>query len=82
LFLISTRGEKQISRGFAIKFWVFLILGLLLCSAGAGFGLTTLGSDEGREWVPFVVGAAGYAFVTFVCWVWSVFNGMIDLRKN
>lgn len=82
LFLISTRGEKQISRGFAIKFWSFLMLGLLLCSAGVGFGLPALGGGEGSAWIPFVAGAAGYAGVTGVCWVWSVFNGLIDLRNR
>jgi hypothetical protein len=82
IFLISTRREKQISRGFAATFWVFLILGLLLCTAGFGFGLPGLGAGEGRTWVPFVLGALVYAFVTFIFWVWSVFNGLVDLRNR
>ena len=47
IILLLEHGEdfrQRVSRGFAIRFWVFLILGLLLSSAGFGFGLTALGS--------------------------------------
>jgi len=83
LFLISTRGEKQISGGYATTFWVFLIAGLVLCSLGCGFGLpATWPPAPGHEWIPFVLGAGAYAAVTFVIWVWSVFNGLIELRNR
>ena len=30
MFIISTRSEKQISRGYAIWWWVFVVLGLAI----------------------------------------------------
>src|SRR6478736_2861212 len=83
LFLISTRGEKQISGSYAVNFWVCLIVGFVLCTLGFGFGLPeTWPPTSGSEWVPFVLGAAGYALVTSFIWVWSVFNGLIELRNR
>lgn len=82
LFLISTRGEKQISRGFAVTFWVLLILGLLLCSAGFGFGLASMWPQPGQTWIPFALGGAAYGCATFFFWVWSVYNGVVDLRNR
>lgn len=83
LFLVSTRGEKQISGGYAIAFWVWLTFGLALCVLGFGFGLPeTRPPALGREWVPFLLGAGVYVVVTFFFWVWSVFNGLIELRNR
>lgn len=83
LFLVSTRGEKQISGGYAVAFWVWLTFGLALCVLGFGFGLpATWPPVSGWEWVPFVLGAGVYAVVTFFSWVWSVFNGLIELRNR
>lgn len=82
MFLISVRGEKQISRGMAVSFWVFLIIGLIVCTAGGGFGLAAVWPRPDQLWVPYVIGAAAYALVTLVCWVWAVFNGLVDLRNR
>jgi hypothetical protein len=82
LFLISTRGEKQISRGFATTFWVLLILGLLLCGAGFGFGFAPRWPEPGQRWIPFAWGAAAYGCATFFFWVWSVYNSVVDLRNR
>ena len=82
LFLISTRGEKQISRGFNITFWVLLILGLLLCCAGFGIGLESVWPEPGQIWIPIALGGVAYGCATFVFWVWSAYNGVVDLRNR
>jgi hypothetical protein len=83
LFLISTRAEKQISGGYAATFWSSLLAGLVLCSAGFGFGLPeTKPLAANPVWLPFALGAGVYACATFVFWVWSVFNGLIELRNR
>ncbi len=82
LFLISTRGEKQISRGYAGVYWVLVILGLMVNSAAAGFGFPDVWPEPGREWIPFVFGAVAFLAVTLLAWVWMVFNSLVDLRNR
>jgi hypothetical protein len=82
LFLISTRSEEQVSRGYAITFWVLLALGFAAACGGLGFGLQRLVASQGRSWLPFVLGAAGYVCLFSATWAWMVFNSLVDLRNR
>lgn len=82
LFLISTRGEKQISRGYAIAYWVLLCLGLVIGSAAGGFGFPGVWPERERAWIPFALGAAGFGLVALAAWAWMVFNSLVDLRNR
>ena len=82
LFLISTRGEKQISRGYAGTYWIFMVLGFVVCSAGFGFGFPTVWPMPGEEWIPFALGAGIFALAGLLAWVWMVYNSLVDLRNR
>ena len=80
--MISTRGEQQVSRGYAWSYWVLVLLGLVLCSAGFGFGLPAVWPRPGEEWIPFALGAAGFLVVACLAWAWMVYNSLVDLRNR
>jgi hypothetical protein len=82
LFLISTRGERQISRGYAIACWVMICLALLICSAAAGFGFPGVWPERDRAWIPFALGGAAFGVVALTAWAWMVFNSLVDLRNR
>jgi hypothetical protein len=82
LFLISTRGEKQVSRGYAVTFWVLVVLGLLVASAATGFAFPDVWPEAGREWIPFALGAVAFFVLWSFAWVWMVFNSLVDLRNR
>jgi len=78
MFLISTRTEKQVSRGFAAGLWVFLILGLLFALGGVFI-------DSTRQIIPLPAGAyvycgLGYLLVLLLGWAWTVYNSLVHLR--
>ncbi|HVU18545.1 MAG TPA: LemA family protein [Candidatus Didemnitutus sp.] len=82
LFLISTRTEAQVSRGYAATFWVLVILGLAAAAGGIGYGLQRLVSDPGRQWMPYALGGASYVLLFFGGWTWMVYNSLVDLRNR
>ena len=82
MFLISTRREEQISSGHASTYWLLLLLGLILCSVGFGFGFPTVWPNAGEEWIPFALGAAVFMPLVLIGWVWTVHNCLIDLRNR
>lgn len=81
LFLISTRTEKQVSRGFTWKVWLWAILGLVV-SLGAGLAWGPL-QPIGRI-TPFPILAAAFAFLVAVAlgWVWTTYNSFINLHHR
>lgn len=82
LFLISTREEKQVSRGYAGTYWGLVLLGLLLCSAGFGLGFPAIWPNAGEEWIPFAIGAIVFGVLVLLAWVWMVHNSLVDLRNR
>lgn len=82
MFLISTRTEQQVSRGYVVLFWVFVILGAILAAAAVGFGFVRFASARMPQWVPFVAGAAGYAALFLGWWLMMAFNSLVDLRNR
>lgn len=82
LFLISTRSEKQITRGMAAGFWVLGCLAMVL-AVGAWVLDDVLRHVEPASRVAtyFTVAAAAVGGWT-LGWVWMVYNSMADLRQR
>ncbi len=76
LFLISTRTEKQVSRGFGIKLWLFLILGFLCMMGGAL--VANLNAPVPAPDL-FLIAFAGYVLLLFTGWAWMVYNSLVNL---
>jgi hypothetical protein len=78
MFLISTRTEKEISRGYGWAWYGWNLLGLLFAAGGA---VLTAGPQ-----VPPAAAAAVsivlYLAVLLIGWAWVVFNSMVDLRNR
>src|SRR6185295_18583324 len=68
IFMISTRSEEQISRGYGTAFWGWGIFGLLL-SVGAVFAL-----DMGKSPPAYFLAALGYLTLWIVGWIWMAYN--------
>jgi hypothetical protein len=82
MYLISVRSEEQVSRGFGGAFWGWVIGGLVLSVAGFIGRDVGMGLDPGQRWWIYVLAAIGYLAVYGLCWVWMVFNSMVDLRQR
>jgi hypothetical protein len=82
MFLVSTRSEKQISRGYGRWFLFLAVLGLVIAlGSGAGWAvLIRTGGDI--SWQPFVVMAAGYLIILVLIWVWTTYNSLINLHHR
>lgn len=50
MFLISTRDEKAVSRGMAIRYWAWLVMGGLLAAGGTVGRDVAMGLDPWRHW--------------------------------
>jgi len=82
LFLISTRTEKQVSKGFRLQFWLLGLLGLVLCVGSLVVGAAQSHHNPSAE-IPLFVGAGSvYVVAWLLGWVWMVYNGMIELRQR
>jgi hypothetical protein len=84
LFLISTRSEKQVSRGYWWTFWLLGLLGLGL-AGGTAYWLGRGASHGGTlgPGVPLFV-PVGLAYLTL--WLlgsaWMMYNSLVDLRQR
>lgn len=78
MFLISTRTEKQISRGYGWAWYGWNVAGLVSSVGGA---IPAFGAQV----PPVLVGVlAGTVYLLFLLlgWTWVVFNSMVDLRNR
>jgi hypothetical protein len=82
MFLISTRTEEQISRGFGGAFWGWGIFGLVLSVGAMIWRDTQAGLQPEQRWPVYLLVATAYHFTGAVGWVWMVFNSFIDLRQR
>ncbi|MGZ4971176.1 MAG: LemA family protein [Limisphaerales bacterium] len=80
MFLISTRSEEQISSSFGWGEWAWGFFGLVLCLVGA-YALSYLQTSQPNPIVLVLAGVV-YLGVAAGCWVWMVFNSLIDLRQR
>jgi hypothetical protein len=82
IFLISTRTEKQISRGLAAQFWIIGILAMLLAAAGWVVADKLQGLPLDRRVAVYVAAALAAVGAWILGWVWMVYNSMADLRQR
>jgi hypothetical protein len=74
-FLISTRSEEQIGRGWTAGAWSFGILAAVPAAGGAW--IASVGRPEA------VVGAAlGTWALWTLGWVWTAYNSLVNLRQR
>ena len=77
MYLISTRTEKQISSGFAIGLWAFLISGLVCSLGGALFANLGLHANLPQL---YAFAIFGYLLILSLGWSWTVYNALVNLR--
>jgi hypothetical protein len=82
MFLISTRSEEQLSRGYNRWFWGWNICGGVLAAAGLVARDLALHLDPALRWPFYVAAASGYAFVAAIGWLWMAYNSLIELRQR
>jgi hypothetical protein len=80
LFLISTQTEKQISRGYAVWFGLWTLLGLL-CALGGGAGWSLL-ADNQLKWERPLIMAAIYLALLLLVYIWTTYNNLINLHHR
>ncbi len=79
MFLISTRTEKQVSRSYALSFWLWSILGLAAIIAGA-IGHTML-ETQSVLWQPPAIATGAFIAAVVLGWIWTAYNSLINLRN-
>ncbi|MEY2408686.1 MAG: hypothetical protein QOF48_1356, partial [Verrucomicrobiota bacterium] len=82
LFLISTRTEQQVSRGFTGSFWGWGIFGFVLAPLGVIVTDAISHVDLETRWPVYVVAAGVYLLAAAVGWTWLAFNGLVELRQR
>jgi hypothetical protein len=80
MFVISTKTEKQVSRGYAGGFWGLLVPALILVMGGI-IGTMAI-YKTGIQWQPLVIGFAAFLFIIFIGWLWTVYNSLVSLRQR
>ena len=81
MFIISMRSERQISSGYLVGFWVWLVLGLLFAAGGA-IGWNLINYDNLAVWPPYLIAAGGYLILLGIGWLWTVYNSLVNLHHR
>ncbi len=87
LFLISTRSEQQVRRGYAAQFWGLGFLGLLFW-VGAWIVRDHVAPGPYQppqppaRVLPYVGLGAAYLGVAALLWFWMAYNSLVDLRQR
>ncbi len=84
LFLISTRTEKQVSRGFRLGSFLLPLLGLVLVVGGFVVGniVGDARRPEAEDTARFAAVAGAFVLAWLVGWFWMLYNSLIDLRQR
>jgi len=78
LFLISTRTEEKVIRGYGAWSWAIWVLALLTAgAAGVPFADAAAGPVG---FVPLVVGVVAFFLLWGLCWLWMAYNSLVALR--
>ncbi len=82
LFLISTRTEKQVARGYGWSYggWA-LFAGVLWLGSFVVVDLVR-NRDLAKRWAWYVPPALGYLLAIAIGWVWGAYNSLVDLRQR
>jgi hypothetical protein len=82
LFLISTKSEKQISRGYGLWYGLLVILGGLISAGGGWIWAIVSEGDFGLDWKAFVIMICGYIVIFVLGWIWTNYNSLINLHHR
>lgn len=84
LFLISTRAEDKVQRGYAAWSWVLWSLGLIVAAAGVVLAMRQGNAPVTFESTirPVLIAIWAYLTVWAFGWIWMVFNSLIGLRNR
>jgi len=80
MFLISTRSEEKVLRGYAAGSWVTWALGLG-AAAGAAWGWAQPDAPQ-RATGMALAGAGAFGGLWLAGWTWMVFNSLVTLRQR
>lgn len=80
LFLISTRTEEKVARGYSLGSWALWSVGLLAAAAAPLVLAKGLELPISPLWIP--AAGATYFLLWALCWVWVVFNSLVGLREG
>ena len=79
MFIISMKTERQVSAGYGRWAWFWGIFGLLLAVGTAvGAGLIS----DSLTVTPPVIAGVGYLAALCIGWVWTVYNGLVNLHHR
>ena len=81
MFIVSMHTEKQTSDTFRLWYWLWLSIGVVAAVGGVGvyFGRAFPGDPIAP---PMLVMAGIYLVATFVGWVWTAYNSLVNLRAR
>jgi len=82
LFLISTRTEQQVSRGFRAGFWLLGFCGLVLTLAGIFVRGAMLNRTPADDLPLFLALGTCYACAWLLGWAWMAYNSLVELRQR
>ena len=82
LFLISTRSEQQVSRGFRLGFWLFGMLGLVLAIGGLVARDMAIDHPLAEDVAMLIGTGVGFLLAWLLGWVWMVYNSLVELRQR
>lgn len=85
MYLISTRSEQQVRRGYTAQYWFVAALGLVLWVAGwvVRDALAAAGPVPWGERLPVYAGwGAAYLGAWLLAWVWLAYNSLVGLRQR
>ncbi|MDB6029433.1 MAG: LemA family protein [Verrucomicrobiales bacterium] len=82
MFLISTRTEDQVRRGFQGSLIGWALFGLILSVVG----FVVRDAMWNRNWETqigtYIFAAIGYVCANALAWIWMVYNALVDLRNR
>lgn len=80
LFLISTRTEESVSRGYGVGSWIAWFFGLAAAVGGVLAWGANVATRPSPAW-PVVAGAT-FLLLWTAGWTWMVYNSLVALRER
>jgi hypothetical protein len=80
MFLISTDTEKQISTGYTVLLWFWLIFGLCLAVGGTVAWDMMSRRYSQLNWQTIVIAAGAFILAVLLGWIWTVYNSLVNLH--
>jgi hypothetical protein len=81
MFLISTDTEKQISTGYTVFLWLWLIFGLCLAVGGTAAWEMMSRRNSQLNLQPLIIAVGVFIAAVLLGWVWTVYNSLVNLQQ-